>query len=510
MYNWLRKIPRFATHQSIYLPTLPIRRQRRHNNNSGLAYNHHQQPSSSATETARPPLPPMRTDSLSSSSIDSFASSAYPATWCTPYYHQLCRLLPSCPSYVLPAWCGRYRAFLIFLSIMLLQLCCFLLFCSIFFAPATLPAPVFPDKVLPMGEAARLLTLNIFMRPPGIKNNWSDYKDDRLDYIIHHILPHYDIIAFQESFGFATRRKDELIKQARLRYGFNHHVESPRKYPWDISVDGGLLLLSKFKMAQSGIIQYPRGTHSDWLSRKGALYAMIELNPNRRFHMYTTHTQASYDLNNVINLGDTYIRLGQFAQLHEFVDATANTGGSSSSNSEEPVAPIMILGDLNVDAAVHPTGVPVTTPSVDSSIHYKMMTDVLKGIGADPKDLGLTDTPKQQRLFAHPWVLHDLEDVVYKQYGYHPVTFGDVDVQQDKTVVPGEVVLTDHDQLMTVQSIDRIYWAPRNSSTVSIRAPHVEPFKVKENTRLSDQERERLLFTQISDHYGISCSIHID
>lgn len=256
MYNWLRKIPRFATHQAIYLPTLPIRRQRsqRQNisssssSNNTLPYNHQ-------------PIP-RATDSLSSSSIDSFASSAYPTTWCTPYFYRLNNALPRI---VLPPPLGRFRGLLAFASIMALQLCCFLLFCSIYFAPADLPAPVVPDKVLmEAGSTAQLLTLNIFMRPPGIKNNWSDYKDDRLDYIIHHILPHYDIIAFQESFGFATRRKDELIKQARLKYGFNHHVESPRKYPWDISVDGGLLVLSKFKITQADIIQYPRGTHSDW------------------------------------------------------------------------------------------------------------------------------------------------------------------------------------------------------------------------------------------------------
>lgn len=156
----------------------------------------------------------------------------------------------------------------------------------------------------------------------------------------------------------------------------------------------------------------------------------------------------------------------------------------------------MILGDLNVDAAVHKGG-KLTDPSVESSIHYTMMTNVLKGTGVDPKDLGLSDGDTK-RIFAHPWVLNDLVDVVYRHYGYHPVTFGDVDVVDGSRVVPGEVALTDHDQLMTVQSIDRIYWAARNSTLVALEHPHVEPFKVKENQDLSQQERDRLLFTQIS------------
>ncbi|KAI8084687.1 Endonuclease/exonuclease/phosphatase [Halteromyces radiatus] len=502
MFNWLRKIPRFATHQAIYLPTLPIRRRHHHHNNSHLEYNHHRQ-TLQQQQQQRP-----STDSLSSTSIDSFASSAYPTTWCTPYYYQLCSLLPSCPRYVLPQPFARYRGLLLFFSVMALQLCCFLLFCAIYFAPADLPPPIFPDKILSDTHHARVLTLNIFMRPPGIKNNWSDYKDERLAYIIQHILPHYDIIAFQESFAFATRRKDELIKQARLRYGFNHHIESPRKYPWDISVDGGLLILSKFRITRSNIIQYPRGTHSDWLSRKGALHALIELNPSRRFHMYTTHTQASYDLNNIINAGDTLIRLEQFAQLHEFISNTARTDQGGDADE----APILILGDLNVDAAVHLPGVPLTEHSVDSSIHYTMMTDVLKGNGVDRKTLGLTDDDNQNKLFTHPYVLNDLTDTIYQHYGYHPVTFGDIDVEStdgSKHIVPGEVILTNHDQLMTVQSIDRIYWSARNSSSVVIQDPLVEPFKVKDNQDLTDQERNSISFTQISDHYGMSCSIRI-
>ncbi|KAJ2195639.1 hypothetical protein GGH18_001865, partial [Coemansia sp. RSA 530] len=40
----------------------------------------------------------------------------------------------------------------------------------------------------------RILTQNMFMRPPLIKNNKSDWKDARLDYFIEHILPNYDVV----------------------------------------------------------------------------------------------------------------------------------------------------------------------------------------------------------------------------------------------------------------------------------------------------------------------------
>ncbi|CAO3647916.1 unnamed protein product [Cunninghamella echinulata] len=494
-YNWLRKIPTLATHQAIYLPTLPIRRNR---SQQSAFYNHHNQ----HLQQGQPQQQRVRTNSLSSSSIHSFSSSNYPTTLCTRYYYQLCDFFGSYPKYVLPSPIGQYRGVMIGVSFFLLLLCCFLLFCSIFFAPADLPPKILPDKILLPGQQVDILTLNIFMRPPLIKNNEDDYKDERLDYIIQYILPKYDIIAFQESFAFATRRKDKLIQQARLRYGFNYHIESPRKFPWDITVDGGLLIISKYPIIQSDIIQYPRGVHSDWLSSKGALHALIELNQSTRFHLFTTHTQASYDLNNVINQEDTFIRLEQFALLHELISETT---------SSEYTTPIMVLGDLNVDAAVHGPQYPLTYHSKESSKQYTMLKDVLIGNGVKGSEFGLED---EDVLFAHPWHIKDLTDVVYEYFGYHPVTFGDIDLTYDndngaQKISPGETILTDHEQLKTVQSIDRIFWSSRKNDIMHINNIKVEPFKVKDNNELTDQQKEDIPFTQISDHYGISCSIQI-
>lgn len=157
----------------------------------------------------------------------------------------------------------RHKRLTICLSSVAVLLVSFILFCAVFFSPATYPDPVFPDKVLPVNGTARFLTLNIFMRPPLIRNNWSDFKDDRLAYIERYILPQYDVVCFQESFAFASRRKDRLIASAR-QMGYNHHVESPRKYPWNIGVDGGLLILSRFPIHQPSVVEYPRGQHSDW------------------------------------------------------------------------------------------------------------------------------------------------------------------------------------------------------------------------------------------------------
>ncbi|EPB89528.1 hypothetical protein HMPREF1544_03612 [Mucor circinelloides 1006PhL] len=468
-FNWLRKIPRWNTHQAIYLPTI-------HNTSGG---------GSSSGRSIFSLRRHRRTDS----SASSISSTNSVSCW-SYYYFAITDRLPDCPRFVLPSFLAQHRLGLILVSFFSLALFSFLLFCSVYFQPTSYPDPVFPDKTT--NSTARFLTLNIFMRPPLIKNNWSDYKDDRLAYIEKYILPDYDVITFQESFAFATRRKDRLITTARLM-GYNYHIESPRKYPWNIGVDGGLLMISRFPIKKSNIIEYPRGQHSDWLSIKGALHALIELNPDRKMHLYTTHTQASYDLNNIINEDDTAIRLSQFSLLHNFVYDT----------TKDDSEPIMIVGDLNVDAAVHPKDTPITRPSKESSPEYTKMVDVIRGTGV------IKRPGSDERWFDHPWKMDDLKDVVYAKYGYHPVTFGDYTTDEEGQLIPAETVLTNWDQLMTVQSIDRIFWSDRNSNIIQLESPRVEKFWVKENSQMTEKERQETGFTQISDHYGLSCNIQV-
>ena len=355
-----------------------------------------------------------------------------------------------------------------------------------YFSPATLPEATFPDKST--NTDARFLTLNIFMRPPGVKNNKSDYKEERLDYIIKYILPHYDVVTIQEAFAFANRRIDKLQIAAR-KMGFNYQVASPRHYPWQLAADGGLLLLSRFPIAKSDVIEFPRGLHSDWLSKKGALHALIELNVQRSVHVYTTHTQASYDSNGELNMDDTNMRLSQFALVHQFISETARDDGS----------PIMIMGDLNIDASKHDQE-NKTLPAVHSSDAYIKMINILNGTGLPD---GTYSDPD--------WHIDTMKDIVYEQFGYHPVTFGNVveDKQAIEGVKPVETVLTHFDQVTTVQSIDRMLWADRFSDTIAAKNITIEHFFIRDNNELTEDEKKEIEFTQISDHYGMSCHIEL-
>lgn len=94
-------------------------------------------------------------------------------------------------------------------------------------------------------EDIRILSYNIFLRPPPIKNNDNDWKDERLDDFIKQIY-NYDIICLQEMFATFSSRKFKIIRAA-AQAGFFFYVEteSPSFFSTHL-VDGGLLILSRY------------------------------------------------------------------------------------------------------------------------------------------------------------------------------------------------------------------------------------------------------------------------
>lgn len=56
----------------------------------------------------------------------------------------------------------------------------------------------------------RLLTYNIFLRPPFIRNNADDYKNERFEEFLNH-LDNYDVIALQEMFSLVILARSVII-----------------------------------------------------------------------------------------------------------------------------------------------------------------------------------------------------------------------------------------------------------------------------------------------------------
>jgi len=90
-----------------------------------------------------------------------------------------------------------------------------------------------------------IVSYNIFLRPPLVKNNESDHKDNRLKEFIK-LLPEFDIICLQEMFGFLNKRKHKLIRCA-AKSGFLYYADSTSpSFFTSFVVDGGLLVLSRY------------------------------------------------------------------------------------------------------------------------------------------------------------------------------------------------------------------------------------------------------------------------
>ncbi|KAJ2612354.1 hypothetical protein H4S08_002738 [Coemansia sp. RSA 1365] len=348
------------------------------------------------------------------------------------------------------------------------------------------------------GHKMRILTQNIFMRPPLIKNNKSDWKDARLDYLIEHILPKYDVVCLQEMFEFASSRRSRLLAAAE-KLGFGYYVVSERQFIWNIAIDGGLAILSRFPIVATDTLVYQRGMGPDWIPKKGVIYAKIavgggKLEENTHVHLFTTHTQASYG-EVVITQPDVKRRLAQLYEFHNFLERVLPVHRAAGE-------PVVLTGDFNVDSRAHKLSDPDRIPyerevedGVETSDEGNAMMAVLQGHGIEPKLLG----PDNEDAFKGKDII-EFHDALVERYGYHPVTFGNIFVGEDGVVHPRETVLTTKQDNMVMHSIDYVLWHNPGTNKHSIVAK-LEEVGVTPNFTPGEP------FTQISDHYGVAAEI---
>ena len=185
----------------------------------------------------------------------------------------------------------------------------------------------------------RFLTLNLYLRPPPIHENKSDFKELRTDYFIEHILPNYDIICLQEVFDLFNSRKERIINAA-LNLGFTSWATSPiPSFLSTFSIDGGLLILSRFPIVETDWGDYRIGAFPDSMCDKGVLYCKLDV-LGTNIHILTTHTQSSYPT----------IQLHDFQFYREVRRQQFRTARSLIDNKYVPGELMVLLGDLNVDA----------------------------------------------------------------------------------------------------------------------------------------------------------------
>lgn len=147
-----------------------------------------------------------------------------------------------------------------------------------------------PTSLTPL----KLLTYNVFMRPPGINEKGKDdYKNTRQRLISKTVVPLYDIVCFQELFTSLNTRRTRILKSAKDA-GINFRSISP--LPPLISVhkiNSGLLTISRYNIKKTIFKHFKKCSGIDAVAYKGVLYSQIEL-PNQILHLFNTHLQATY------------------------------------------------------------------------------------------------------------------------------------------------------------------------------------------------------------------------
>jgi endonuclease/exonuclease/phosphatase family metal-dependent hydrolase len=330
----------------------------------------------------------------------------------------------------------------------------------------------------------RLLTYNLFCRPPLVRNNADDYKNERLELFLQEI-EQYDIIALQEIFELLNTRQKYLIRAAR-KVGFKYSLRGTwpsfdRKF-----IDAGVLILSKHPIMKYDHHIFESATEVDQFAAKQMMYAGVSVE-GKMVHVFTTHTQATYGNNDggapksgnpIYEWGQTVIkggmrdanqvtkecdeaRVGQIRESRAFIDKVLDHGKVLGEND---IA--VLMADLNVDA-------------LNSPEEYSALLDTLSnGSG------------------------YHVSNAFYDQHGFHPVTYGDVCPKTGENL---ETTLTAPMDCGMKGSLDYLMVLRREKEKAGVKgfdSPYrvedvqVEPFFVKEK-----QEKP---ITQLSDHYGVS------
>ena len=286
-----------------------------------------------------------------------------------------------------------------------------------------------PTDCVIQNTEIRFLSYNIFMRPPAPKfthNVSDDHKDRRLNAFIQSYLNSYDIVCLQEMFGSFSHRRSRLIKAAQDR-GFHWSVANPRAK--NFLVDGGLLILSKVRIVAHAHTIFKPGVMSDRLSAKGAIYAKLEPSPGVFVHLFVTHLQAVY--------ADAKSRpkclRAQADQYEELVNFISSTVGGGIRQW-----PILVAGDFNCNSRI-PRGSHART----STEQFQKLSTALSRLGT-------------------------FSDILFDQYGHHPVTYAYANFHPNGSFTPAELALTDpadyHPSGEHVnQSLDYIFLFPQQT-----------------------------------------------
>lgn len=279
----------------------------------------------------------------------------------------------------------------------------------------------------------RLLTLNLFLRPPLVKNNQSDHKDARAKYFCQNIIDNYDVICLQEVFSTMNSRRSQIISSAASKgFLYSTHAPAPGFFRPQV-IDGGLLILSRFPIEESDFLGFGNGLFPDLMSYKGILHAKIQIG-SKSLHSFTIHSQATYPSSSQ----DT-LNLYKEARKEQLKTSVAFIKSKTQSNNDS----FFIAGDFNIDAF---------------SDEYSSILEALQEL--------------------------EVIDIIRSVHGKSFSTYG-VRLPSGE---PEETVLSHRNENTRDVAIDYIFLSKRGDPAVFAECTNVEPFYISNHpfTRISD------------------------
>jgi hypothetical protein len=211
----------------------------------------------------------------------------------------------------------------------------------------------------PTDSEVRVLTYNLYQqnrdycRNQALCRGRDRMQKERLAEFIETVIEDYDVLILNEIWmGADSGRKAYLIDEAAKR-GFKYRVmpEHPSSFKYmtnfeDAQDDGGLLILSRFKIVDAGEMSFYK-SENDRLN-KGALFAKIELKPNHYMYAFSAHVMHSsssrnsdYEVAKLHASLSIAVRHNNIMQVREFVEMKTEDAGSNDI--------IVVGGDWNVD-----------------------------------------------------------------------------------------------------------------------------------------------------------------
>jgi endonuclease/exonuclease/phosphatase family metal-dependent hydrolase len=357
-----------------------------------------------------------------------------------------------------------------------------------------------------------LLTYNIIQYPtiPYItKRNY--YKKERLKAMSQRFST-YDILCLQEMFRLFSEDLDEFLSSLK-KCGFRYfYIIDLNGHFQPYQCDGGVMIVSKFRIVHAEQRQWPRGIKADGVLTKGGVYCQVDVPGNPLLHLVNIHVQATYQFDSEeIQAMTVVARQRQFEVLKFWLLDIFKRFEIKKNEL------FLMCGDFNMDA-LH----------INQSIREYFKSICFEGETEDSNELQKLRNSENLFSFFMNYMGYkndtfQLENVYYKHHQEYPITFGEKVYDSYNNRIQEETVLTDKEEYFFTEALDYIFQIrPTNSFSSTIKDKTgiylnrlimldggMQVVDKSSKVQKFKQKIKGTPITQLSDHFGISCDIKI-